>query len=168
MRDARLTYRAPLSRQGTFARFGIGKQVSPSNVPGMSIDEILRALTAAIKEQVRTEVREELIAELAGQTPKKAKQKPGPKPNSKPGPKPKAPKAAIAVSAGARRGEHEFEAARSAILQYLKGNPGSRVDQMATEIGVTVKDLQLPIAQLLKAKRLKKAGRLRGTTYTVK
>lgn len=130
---------------------------------------------ATLKEELRAEVRAELIAELSGGNGAiRTKGKPGPKPKAgKPGPKPKAapsaPKGPVAVKEGGRRGQDEIDLTKRGIVRFLRSNPGSRVDQIAAEFdGVQVKDLQLPIAQLLEAKAISRKGVKRGTTYSVK
>ena len=137
------------------------------------VDALLDQLRQTLKEELREEVRAELIAELAGgKTANPGTAKPAPK--GKTGPKPKTgtpktdPASALVVRPGQRRTESEVAEAAGEISAHLRKNPGSRVDQIASALGVPVKDLQLPIAWLLKHKKVKKAGKLRGTTYTAK
>jgi len=136
-----------------------------------AVDTLLNQLRETLKEELRAEVRAEIIAELQGGTKPVAK-KPGPKP-TKSAPPPKASTAsskssALKVKAGQRRTADDIGEAASEIMGYVRKNPGSRVDQIAAALGAPVKDLQLPIQMLLSHKELKKAGRLRGTTYTAK
>ena len=94
-----------------------------------------------------------------------AKAKPGPKPKAA---APTAPKAALKVKTGQRRSQDDIATAAGDITRHLRANGAARVDQMAAALAVAVKDLQLPIAWLLKHKKLTKKGKLRGTTYTAK
>jgi len=143
------------------------------------VDTLLAQLRETLKEELRAEVRAEIIAELQGGTrpAAKAKGKPGPKPKtSKTAPAPKAsgttktpdPTSLLTVIPGQRRTASDVAGAAGEITAYLKKNPGSRVDQISASFGVPVKDLQLPIAYLLKHKKVTKKGKLRGTSYTAK
>jgi hypothetical protein len=135
------------------------------------VDALLAQLRETLKEELRAEVRAEIIAELQGGS--KSVAKPKGKAGAKPAPKASAaktpdPTSLLTVIPGQRRTESDIAGAAGEITAYLKKNPGSRVDQIAASFGVAVKDLQLPIAWLLKHKRVTKKGKLRGTTYTAK
>jgi hypothetical protein len=129
-----------------------------------SIEAILNQLKEALREELRGEVRQEIIAELSGGKTSKAV-----KPISKPGPKPKAASpAALKVKKGVKRTAEDIEQAGRVISLWLRSNPGSRVDQMSKALQVPVKDLQLPLSVLVGSKKVKKAGKLRGTTYALR
>jgi len=138
----------------------------PSTKP---VDSLLAELRETLKEELRAEVRAELIRELQGGKPlskpalSKAPAKPGPKPKAAPG-----SNAALKVKKGVRRTEEDVAAAADVLFAWFRVNPGSRIEQASKALGVPVKDLQLPLSKLKEGKRVKSAGKLRGTTYTAK
>ncbi len=147
--------------------------VNDPRVPGMTkpVDALLAELREALKEELRAEVRAELIAELqGGKSPSKAVAVK--RASAKPGPKPKtaatASSAALKVKKGVRRSEDDVKQAARVLEIWFRSHPGSRIDQAAADLQVPVKDLQLPVQYMLKAKTLTKKGKLRGTTYSAK
>ena len=54
---------------------------------------------------------------------------------------------------------------QAALLEEIQLNPGQRMEQLGHSLGVPTKDLDLLIKKLLAAKRIKKKGRTRATTY---
>ncbi len=134
------------------------------------VDSLLDLLRETLRAELREEVRAELIAELAGgksagkTAPSKAAKKPGLKPKAAP----PASNAALKVKAGVRRTEEDVAAAANVLLAWFKANPGSRIDQASAALKTPVKDLQLPLSKLKQGKKVKAAGKLRGTTYTVR
>ena len=129
------------------------------------VDALLAQLREALKAELREEVRAELIAELSGS---KSARRPIKKTS---GPKPKAAapsNAALKVKKGVRRTEEDVAAAADVLLAWFKANPGSRIDQASVALKTAVKDLQLPLSKLKEGKKVKTAGKLRGTTYSVK
>lgn len=119
------------------------------------VQAALEALAEALKEELRGEVREEFLG-LLGSTPAKTKGKPGPKPKS-------------AAKAGGRRSAEDVEATGKKVLAYVKANPDQRVEQIAKGLGVSTKELKLPIIKLMsRPTKLVTKGVKRGTTYRVK
>ncbi len=53
------------------------------------------------------------------------------------------------------------------LLAYISNNPGVRSEQIAEATKVTTGELALPLKRLVAEKRLKSAGKARGTVYTV-
>lgn len=122
------------------------------------VQAALEALAEALKEELRGEVREEFLG-LLGSTPAKTKGKPGPKPKS----------AAPAAKAGGRRSAEDVEATGKKVLAFVKANPDQRVEQIAKGLGVSTKELKLPIIKLMsRPTKLVTKGVKRGTTYRVK
>lgn len=125
-------------------------------------------LREQLKAELRDEVRAELIAELGG---------------ARPQPAPTAPKktyrtdgltrinplvGSLKVAEGKCRTAADVDQAAKHLLSWFAKNPGSRIDEAAESLGVTVKDLSLPLTRLKEMKKLTKNGKLRGTTYSVK
>lgn len=69
---------------------------------------------------------------------------------------------------GAKRTANEIDELIGHTLKFIKANPGSRSEQIAEGLGVSTKDLVLPISKLFEAKALKSTGQRRGTKYTAK
>ncbi|MCC7172803.1 MAG: hypothetical protein IT459_20310 [Planctomycetes bacterium] len=51
------------------------------------------------------------------------------------------------------------------ILAFVKSNPGCSSEQIQAGLGLSKKDIQLPIIRLREEKRLKTTGQKRGTKY---
>ena len=69
---------------------------------------------------------------------------------------------------GAKRSPEEFEALTKAFLGYVKKNPGQRVEQIGKAIGISTKELALPVQKLLREKAISKKGQRRATTYSAR
>ena len=114
--------------------------------------EYQEALKREIAEEQYAKARADLVSELGGGIANK----------SKPGPKPKtAPKA----RKGAKRDPGELDALTEKLGAFIKKNPGQRIEQVRKELGVTTKDLALPVKRLLAAKKVSTKGQKRATTY---
>lgn len=66
---------------------------------------------------------------------------------------------------GGKRSPEEIEATTRRVLDYVAQNPGHGVEQMATDLGVSTKDLTLPIKKLLSNGDLLTEGQKRATKY---
>ena len=64
-----------------------------------------------------------------------------------------------------RRSTGDVEAMAASILSYVKANPGCSATELAAELGVTTKDVRLPLVKLLEEKKLRTEGQARGTKY---
>lgn len=53
------------------------------------------------------------------------------------------------------------------LLREIARRPGLRIEQIAKNLGVPSPSLKAPVARLVKAKKLKKTGKARGTKYRV-
>jgi hypothetical protein len=67
--------------------------------------------------------------------------------------------------AGGKRSSDQVEAAAERIAAFVRANPGMRLDQIASGLGTSTKELKLPVIKLLASKQLKKMGQKRGTKY---
>lgn len=121
------------------------------------------ALIAEFAHNLRTAIAEEAAAAFArvagGEAIGTGRRKPGPK-----------PKAANAAKGGSRvrRSAEDLDTLGAKIVSYIRKNPEQRAEQIAAGLGITTKDMVRPVALLLEAKSLKKAGERRGTTYTAR
>jgi len=68
---------------------------------------------------------------------------------------------------GAKRSSDELDKLSDQLVQFVKDNPGLRIEQINKQLGTTTKDLALPIRKLISEGALKTKGQKRSTTYTV-
>lgn len=73
--------------------------------------------------------------------------------------------AASARSKGAKRPPQEIERLTGRLSDYIKNNPGQRIEQIAKGIGTSTKELTLPVKKLLSKKSIKTRGQKRATQY---
>jgi hypothetical protein len=66
---------------------------------------------------------------------------------------------------GAKRPAGEIEATKASLYDYIKSNPGQRVEQINKALGTTTKDLTLPLKKLIADKAVKTEGEKRATAY---
>jgi len=66
---------------------------------------------------------------------------------------------------GAKRSADELDKLSEQFVQFVKDNPGLRIEQINKQLGTTTKDLALPIRKLLSDGDLKAKGQKRSTTY---
>ena len=74
-------------------------------------------------------------------------------------------RAALASSAGGRRSADQIEATCEALLSQIGSNPGQRIEQIGSAIGMRTKDLALPIRKLVAQKQIRTEGQRRATRY---
>lgn len=136
------------------------------------VQEFIAKISEALAEEGSAAIRAALAGGGDSPTPFAVKRGPGRPPGAKPGPKPEAaPKAAPAARSrakGAKRTAEELEAQSRAFLAYVKKNPGQRVEQISKAIGVSTKDLALPVQKLLEDRSISKKGQRRATTYSAR
>lgn len=109
-------------------------------------------------ETIRAEVREEFMAALDGGGSTVTRRS---APTSRPAKMRKRPK-------GAKRGPEEIDDLIKSFMSHVKKHPGQRSEQIAEALGVTTKDLVLPVRKLLTDKAIKTQGQKRGTTYAAR
>jgi predicted HTH transcriptional regulator len=66
---------------------------------------------------------------------------------------------------GAKRSASELEALTQRFVDFVKSNPGLRVEQINKQLGTTTKDLALPIRKLVADGVISAKGEKRATTY---
>jgi len=132
-----------------------------------SLDDRIRArveqFAAELAELIRESAMETVSVALAGARPS-------------PGRGGRRGAAAVAVRAvgrgrsasrekGAKRPPDEIERLTGRLLDYVKGNPGQRIEQIADGMGTSTKELNLPAKKLIAGKQLKTKGQKRATQY---
>jgi predicted HTH transcriptional regulator len=66
---------------------------------------------------------------------------------------------------GAKRTSAEVEAMSEQVKAYIKSNPGLRIEQINKALGMTTKELALPIRKLVADGMVSTKGQKRATTY---
>lgn len=66
---------------------------------------------------------------------------------------------------GGKRSPEDLAALVSSVKSYVERNPGKGVEQIASELSVSSRDLMLPIRKLLASRELRKRGQKRATRY---
>jgi hypothetical protein len=123
------------------------------------VDVFVAELTELIR-QVALETVSEAIGGGSG-APTRGRGRPG-----KAGPaKSLAPPATAARAKSQKRSTEELERLASDLAAYVKKNAGERAEQIAKGMGVTTKDLQLPVKKLIAAGTIKTKGQKRSTQY---
>ena len=69
---------------------------------------------------------------------------------------------------GAKRPPDEIERLTGKLLDYIKGNPGQRIEQIADGMGTSTKELNLPAKKLIAGKQLRTKGQKSATQYFAK
>lgn len=69
-------------------------------------------------------------------------------------------------SKGAKRTQADLEKLSEQFFEFVKANPGLRIEQINAKLGTSTKDLQLPIRKMVASGELKVKGKKRSTTYT--
>lgn len=70
-----------------------------------------------------------------------------------------------ALPKGAKRAPEEIERLTSKLHEYIKNNPGQRIEQIAEGMGTNTRELNLPAKKLIATKQIKTRGQKRATTY---
>ncbi len=127
-------------------------------MPTPKIDSIIQRFVVELREAIREEGLNAFSAALGGgpETPKR-KSSAGPVRISFPTPKKRAK--------GAKRTPEELASLTASVLSAIKKTPGQRAEQLAQTLGISTKDLALPVDKLKGEKAIKTKGVRRGTTY---
>ncbi len=70
-----------------------------------------------------------------------------------------------ALPKGAKRPPQEISKLTGRLLEYVKGHKGERIEQIAKGMGVTTRELNLPVKKLISTKSLRTRGHKRATQY---
>jgi hypothetical protein len=69
---------------------------------------------------------------------------------------------------GAKRTPEELEQLIKKLHSYIVKNPGQRIEQIASSLDISTKELNLPAKKLISEKKLSTKGQKRATTYFAK
>lgn len=117
------------------------------------LDTALEQVRAALLEEASQAVRQALGGGEGGVPTAVRGAKRGPKPQAR------------ARAKGAKRTPEELEALTKTLLAAIKKTPGQRIEQIGKSIGVSTKELALPVSKLFEAKAIKSTGQRRATKY---
>lgn len=70
-----------------------------------------------------------------------------------------------ALGKGEKRSAEAIEAFQTQFVEFVKKNPGLRIEQINKELGTTTKQLQLPIRKLIADGVIKVKGEKRASCY---
>jgi hypothetical protein len=154
-----------------------------------NIDDEIRARTASFANDITVLVRRlalESVATALGQPraasapvkaappPRAARSAPAPRVRAaakaapKAAPPSRAPtskRAAAPKRPGEKRPPAELAKLTEKLGEYIKGNPGRRMEVITKALGTPTRDLNLPIKKLLAAKKIRAEGHKRATEY---
>lgn len=66
---------------------------------------------------------------------------------------------------GAKRTPEEIDAQTKTLLATIKKNPGLRIEEISKMIGISTKELALPVIKLFESKSISSKGNRRATRY---
>jgi hypothetical protein len=66
---------------------------------------------------------------------------------------------------GQKRDPEELSKLRGRLLEFIKGNPGLRIEQIADGLKTSTRELNLPAKKLIAEKLVKTRGQKRATRY---
>src|SRR3954464_11800828 len=69
------------------------------------------------------------------------------------------------LAKGAKRPPDEIVKLTAQLLDYVKANKGERIEQIATGMGVSTRELNLPVKKLIAGKSIRTRGQKRATQY---
>ncbi len=69
---------------------------------------------------------------------------------------------------GAKRPPGEISKLTGRLLDYVKSHKGERIEQIAKGMGVSTRELNLPVKKLIAAKSIRTRGHKRATQYFTK
>jgi len=75
------------------------------------------------------------------------------------------PAAGRRLAKGAKRPPDEIVKLTSRLMEYVKSHKGERIEQIAKGMGVSTRELNLPVKKLISGKSIKTRGQKRATQY---
>ena len=137
-----------------------------SHAMANSLDDRIRArveqFATELAELIRESAMETVSAALAGARPSSGR---GGRRAAAPVARGGARGRAAAREKGAKRPPDEIERLTGRLLDYVKGNPGQRIEQIADGMSTSTKELNLPAKKLIAGKQLRTKGQKRATQY---
>lgn len=69
------------------------------------------------------------------------------------------------VARGGKRSPDQVQQDADRLLAHVIANPGARAEEIAAEMGMTTKEIALPMRKLVGSKKVKTEGQKRATRY---
>lgn len=66
---------------------------------------------------------------------------------------------------GAKRPQNEIEKTKDRVHEFIRSNPGLRIEQINKELGTSTRDLSLPLKKLISDGQIRSEGEKRSTQY---
>jgi hypothetical protein len=131
-------------------------------MPKTDIDEQIRGMLENFASDLA-----ELIRDSAMQTVRDALggDAPGRRGGAKRGARAVSAPAGRRLAKGAKRPPDEIVKLTARLLEYVKGHKGERIEQIAKGMGVSTRELNLPVKKLISGKSVKTRGQKRATQY---
>lgn len=128
------------------------------------VQEFVTDLTGLIRESAFEAVREAIEGAGGSGAPRRRAASAAPAAGRR-GSKKKASRRRTAKGRRVRRSEEEIAALGETFLDYVKQNPGQRLEEIGVGLSIDTADLKRPVANLLEAGQLRTEGQRRGTKY---
>jgi len=114
------------------------------------IEECITAFTVDMSELVRRVAFESVSLALAGEVAISPAKKPYP----------------IAATRGnGKRTRAQIERTIAALERHIRSAPGRRMEELSSDLGLTSRELMLPVRRLLEARCIRSQGHKRATRY---
>lgn len=128
------------------------------------VQEFVTDLTALIRESAFEAVREAIEGASGSSAPRRRASSAAPAPTRR-GAKKKASRRRTSKGRRIRRSEEEIAALGETFLDYVKQNPGQRLEEIGVGLSTDTADLKRPVANLMEDGKLRTEGQRRGTKY---
>lgn len=125
-----------------------------------SIQEKLEQRARAFAQDIASLVNESLQEKLRGIGHGSARARPGARRAARTGIR--------SLRPGQKRRPEAIAKITEALFAAIKKDPGRRIELIAEGMGVSTRDLMLPIKKLLRARRVSSRGQKRATTYSAR
>lgn len=127
-----------------------------------AIQDRIEAFSQDMTDLLRKSVLSAMEDALGGSSSQKAKSAPAPRGRPK---KVAGKKAAPKKRRGGKRTSSELEKLENDFLKEVKKTTGRRIEEIGKSMGVSTKDLALPVKKLMTDKKIKTTGQRRATRY---
>lgn len=136
----------------------------PNNIIEKQIQDRVEGFVAELSELVKQAALEAVHGALGGGTAPVRRGRPR-KSSRAPARRGAVKRKASKTGKRVKRSAVQVDAVAARILNHVKANAGTGVTEMSAALGLTPKEMRLPILKLLADKKLRTVGQRRGTKY---